>query len=151
VNGTGWTRASRNFPNGLTLAPDGRSLVVVESYPSALVEIQIETDGSPGERRVLCELGTTVPDGVAYATDGSCFIPCYRPDAILRWHPDEGLSTFAEDVRGTMIAAPTNIVFAGDSLDEMVVPNLGRWHLARLRAGVRGVPLHYPTREQLGG
>lgn len=146
-----WTRASCNFPNGLALSPDGHSLLVVESYPSALVEIEIAPDGGAGERRVLCELGETVPDGVACAADGSLYIPCYRPDAILRWHPDEGLSTFACDPRGTIIAAPTNIVFAGERLDEMVVPNLGRWHLSRLRAGVAGVPLHYPTRDQLGG
>lgn len=145
-----WTKASHNFPNGLAVAGESDRLFVLESYPSALVEIPIEADGSAGERHVLCELGEIVPDGVALAEDGSCFISCYRPDAIFRWHPVDGLTTLAADPRGTVLAAPTNVVFIGEQLDEMVVPNLGRWHLTRLRPGVRGVPLHYPTREQLG-
>jgi gluconolactonase len=146
-----WTRESANFPNGLAVAPDGSRLYVLESYPSALVEIPIQDDGVAGPRRELCGMDLSVPDGVALAEDGSLFISCYRPDAIYRWHPDDGLSLFAEDPRGTVLSAPTNLVFTGDQLDVMVVPNLGRWHLTRLRAGIRGVPLNYPTREQLGG
>lgn len=146
-----WTRDSINFPNGLTVAPDGSRLYVLESYPSALVEIEIDSSGSSGPRRVLCEMGLAVPDGLALAEDGSIFIACYRPDTIYRWHPEEGLSVLAEDPRGTVLAAPTNVVFTGDDLEELVVPNLGRWHMTRMRAGVRGVALTYPTREQLRG
>lgn len=146
-----WTRETANFPNGLALAADGSRLYLVESYPSALVEIEIGADGSAGPRRALCELGLAVPDGVAVAEDGSLFIACYRPDTIYRWDPEGGLSVFAEDPRGTVLAAPTNVVFTGDDLDELVVPNLGRWHMTRMPAGVRGVRLNYPTREQVGG
>jgi sugar lactone lactonase YvrE len=145
-----WTRATRNFPNGLALSGDGSSVLVLESYPSALVEIPILPDGAAGDRRVLCELGEAVPDGVAVATDGALYIACYRPDAIYRWQPADGLVLFAADARGTVLSAPTNIAFAGPKRDEMIVPNLGRWHLSRLRASVRGVPLNYPTRAQLG-
>jgi hypothetical protein len=32
-----------------------------------------------------------------------------------------------------------------------VVPNIGRWHVTRFTIpGLVGVPLHYPTRDQLG-
>jgi gluconolactonase len=146
-----WSEAARAFPNGCCLSPDNRSLYVVESVPAAIVEIPILADGSAGERRVLCELGVAVPDGVACATDGSLVIACYRPDVIYRWHPAEGLGVLAADPRGTMIAAPTNVAFAGPGLETLVVPNLGRWHLTRGRLGVAGVPLNYPTRAQLGG
>jgi sugar lactone lactonase YvrE len=139
-----WSEETRNFPNGLALSEDGSRLLLVESYPSALVELAIEADGSAGSRNVLCELGTAVPDGVAVARDGSLYIAFYRPDAIFRWHPDGGLQVFAQDPRGTVLAAPTNVVFAGERLDELVVPNLGRWHLTRLPAGIPGVPLRYP-------
>jgi gluconolactonase len=140
-----WSEESKNFPNGLALSEDGSRLYLVESYPSALVELAIGSDGSAGPRNVLCELGLAVPDGVAVARDGSLYIACYRPDAIYRWSPDDGLQVFAQDPRGTVLAAPTNVVFAGDGLDELVVPNLGRWHLTRLPAGIPGVPLRYPN------
>lgn len=146
-----WTEELRNFPNGLLVAPDGSRLYVVESLPGALVEVPICADGSAGPRRVLSELGMIVPDGVALAEDGAIYISCYRPDAIYRWHPDDGISIFAQDERGVVLSAPTNIVFTGERLDVMVVPNLGRWHMTRIPAGVRGTPLNYPTREQLGG
>lgn len=93
----------------------------------------------------------SVPDGVALGRDGGFYIACYRPDVIYRFHVDDGLSVLAEDRRGTVISAPTNTVFAGPGLDVMVVPNLGRWHLTRICAGVQDLPLNYPSAEQLGG
>ena len=155
-----WSEESRAFPNGCCLSHDDHSLYVVESVagardvatvPSAIVEIPIEKSGKAGKRRVVVDLGIAVPDGVACATDGSLIIACYRPDVIYRWHPKDGLSILAADPRGTMIAAPTNVAFVGPGLETLVVPNLGRWHLTRGRFGVAGVPLNYPTREQLGG
>ncbi|MGB2709899.1 MAG: SMP-30/gluconolactonase/LRE family protein [Conexibacter sp.] len=145
-----WTRATPNVPNGLALAADGKRLFLLESFPGAIVEIAIEADGSAGERVVLCELGEIVPDGVAVTVDGSLYIACYRPDAIYRWHPQEGLELVAADPRGQILAAPTNIAFAGPERDELLVPSIGRWHVARVRAGVQGIPLHYPTKAQLG-
>lgn len=146
-----WTEECRAFPNGCCLSPDGSRLYVAESVPGAIVEVPIERDGSAGKRRVLCDLGMAVPDGVACTTDGGLVIACYRPDLIYRWHPRDGLSILAADPRGTVLAAPTNVAFTGPGLETLVVPNLGRWHLTRGRLGVAGVPLNYPTREQLGG
>jgi len=145
-----WSEESRAFPNGCCLSPDGERLFVVESVPAAIIEIPILRSGKAGKRRVLCDLGVAVPDGVACATDGSLIIACYRPDVICRWHPQDGISILAADPRGTVLAAPTNVVFTGQGLETLVVPNLGRWHLTRGRFGVAGVPLNYPTREQLG-
>ena len=145
-----WTEEPRAFPNGCAVAPDASRLFVLESYPSAIVEVPIGPDGSAGRRRVLEELGTIVPDGVAIASDGSLVIACYRPDAIFTWNAAEGLQTLAADPRGTVLAAPTNVVFTGEGLDVLVVPNLGRWHLTRGRLGVRGTPLFYPAATQLG-
>jgi gluconolactonase len=145
-----WTEESRNFPNGCAIAPDGSALYVLESNPSALVEIPLEAGGRAGRRRVLAELGTIVPDGVAVCADGSLIMACYRPDAILRWSAAGGIEVLAHDPQGVVLAAPTNVVFAGPNLDTVVVPNLGRWHLTRGDLGVRGTRLFYPTHDQLG-
>ena len=139
-----WSEELRAFPNGLCLSADGSRLYVLESYPGALVEVEILPDRSAGPRRLLCDLDPAVPDGVAETEDGGFLIACYRPDAVLRWHPDDGLSTFAEDVRGTVLAAPTNIAFVGERLDVAIVPNIGRWHLTRIPLPWSGIPPRYP-------
>jgi gluconolactonase len=145
-----WSEESCCFPNGLAVAPDGKRLYVLESYTGALVCHPILADGTAGKREVICDLGSLVPDGIALASDGSMFIACYRPDAIYHYSDQYGLRLFAEDPRGTMLAAPTNLVFTGPTNDELIVPNIGRWHLTRLPAGITGERLFYPTVEQLG-
>lgn len=145
-----WTDESHDFPNGMAISPDGGTLYVLESTPGALVQYRINPDGSADPRELVTELRGAVPDGVALTTDGSMIIACYRPDIIYRWRSDLGLQVLAEDPEGVAIAAPTNVVFAGAELDYMIVPNIGRWHLTRLRHDeLRGIPLFYPTRDQL--
>ncbi len=146
-----WSEEPRGFPNGLAVAPDGSRLYVLESVPSRIVEIPIDDDGSAGPLRVLAELGWSVPDGVAVCDDGSLVVACYRPDAIYRWSAGDGLDVLAYDPQGQVLAAPTNVAFAGDELDVLVVPNLAGWHVTRGRVGLRGTPLFHPTADQLGG
>ena len=43
-----------------------------------------------------------------------------------------------------MMAAPTNIAFCGDNLDDLLSSNLGRWHISRYDLKVSGHPLNYP-------
>lgn len=140
---------SRGFPNGLAVDPAGERLYVLESYPGALVCFEIGSDGRAGAREVLCTMDPAVPDGLALAEGGSIFIACYRPDVIYIWSEEHGLRVYAEDPRGTILAAPTNLILTGPGRDQIVVPNLGRWHLTRMPAALRGLPLHYPTAEQL--
>ena len=146
-----WATAPRDFPNGLALTPDGGELWVLESTPGRLVSFAIEADGSAGPMRVLLDLPGTVPDGIAFAADGSVLIACYRPDAVLRWRSDLGLETVAEDPEGTLLAAPTNCAFVGPKMDTILVPNIGRWHVTRFKVpGLVGAPLFYPAADLLG-
>ena len=87
---------------------------------------------------------------MALPSEGGLVIACYRPDVLPCWHPNCGLATLATDPRGTVLAAPTNAVFAGPDLDTIVFPNLGRWHLTRGRFGMQGVAVSDPTIAQLG-
>ena len=146
-----WARESVDFPNGLAVSPDGRELWVLESTPGRLVRFAIRADGRAGELEVLVELPGTVPDGIAFATDGSVVIACYRPDVVLRWRADIGVQVLVHDPEGTAIAAPTNCVFYGPGLDRIAVPNIGRWHVTGFRVDdLTGVPLFYPDSRQLG-
>jgi gluconolactonase len=146
-----WTSESVDFPNGLAVSPDGTELWVLESTPGRLVKFAIRSDGSAGPREVVVELTGTVPDGIAFTTDGSAVIPCYRPDVVLRWRRDLGVQVLAIDPEGVFLAAPTNCAFTGPDRSTIVLPNIGRWHVTRFTApGLQGVPLNYPTAGQIG-
>jgi gluconolactonase len=64
---------------------------------------------------------------------------------------DGDIVLIAEDPEGTTLAAPTNVVFAGPSLDVLVCANYNRWHLAMLRPGLRGAGLLYPSGQHASG
>lgn len=146
-----WTGESIDFPNGLAVSPDGSEVWVLESTPGCLVSYAIRSDGSAGPRQVVADLSGTVPDGIAFATDGSAVIACYRPDVVLRWSATGGVEVLAIDPEGVHLAAPTNCVFTGPGRTTIVVPNIGRWHATRFSVpGLQGVPLFYPTQDQLG-
>ncbi len=143
-----WSRESVAFPNGTCISADGTELLVLESTTPALVAIPINPDGSAGARRVVAALDPAihVPDGVAITTDGRYVVACYRPDTVLLIEADGSYQDLVSDPLGTVIAAPTNVAFVGEGLTDMVVPNLGRWHISRFRhPDLRGVPLHYPS------
>ena len=140
-----WSRSLPEFPNGLCVSPGGRSLFVAMSLnPPRISEVVIAPGGAAGEVRTVVELPGTVPDGVAFDTDGNLYIACYRPDRIYRCSPTGRLDVLADDFEGTIIAAPTNIAFCGPDLGVLLSANLGRWHISRYEAGATGMPLHYP-------
>ena len=91
-------------------------------------------------------LDGTVPDGLALDADGGVLVSCYRPDRIYHLDPAGELTVVADDPQGTLLAAPTNVCFAGEELDRLVCANLGRWHLTAIDdTGLRGAPLHRPS------
>jgi gluconolactonase len=136
------TRLS-HFPNGCAVTADGRWLWMVESYVPTVNRFDLET----GALEEVTRLDGTVPDGIAFTDDGGVVVSCYRPDRIVHIDRDGRVETIAEDPQGTMLAAPTNIVFVGPDRDLLVSANLGRWHLTLVSdLGLRGVPLHYPER-----
>ena len=146
-----WSEESRDFPNGMAVSPDESSLWVLESTPGRLLRFPIRDDHTAGPMEVLADLTGSVPDGIAFATDGSVVISCYRPDIVYRWSASSGLEVLGHDPEGTVLAAPTNVVFTGPDLDILVMPNIGRWHATRFRVpGLSGVPLFYPNADQLG-
>jgi len=140
-----WDRSLKEFPNGLCLGPTGDYLYVAMSLgPPRVARIKIEADGSAGEAETVVELPMTVPDGVAFDTEGNLYSSMYRPDRIYRLTPSGELDVLAEDFEGTLIAAPTNIAFCGRGRDLLLSTNLGRWHLSRYEVDATGLSLHYP-------
>jgi sugar lactone lactonase YvrE len=115
---------------------------MVESYSPTVNRFDLAT----GEVEEVTRLDGTVPDGIAFTDDGGVVVSCYRPDRIVHISRGGRIEVIAEDPQGTMLSAPTNVVFIGEQRDSLVAANLGRWHLTLLDVGLRGVPLHYPER-----
>ncbi|MFC9897420.1 SMP-30/gluconolactonase/LRE family protein [Nocardia sp. NPDC127579] len=58
------------FPNGMAIAPDGRTLVVAESYAEQLTAFDIQDDGTLGGRRVWAKTPGDHPDGICFDAEG---------------------------------------------------------------------------------
>lgn len=61
---------------------------------------------------------------------------CWDPGAAVVWAGGEAGQAYRIELEERR----------AEELDRLVCANLGRWHLALVDSGLRGVPLHYPTR-----
>lgn len=127
------------FPNGLAVGPDGQ-LVILESFDprlSALVDGRLET---------LAELPGTVPDGVAFAADGSLLVACYYPYHVYRVPAGGGTPELLLDDRlGLSLLMPTNLAFFGPQLRSIAFAALGGTSITAIDVAFAGAPLHYPS------
>ena len=141
-----WSEAVQTFPNGICLSSDGSFLYVAVSLnPPRIERIPIGPEGEAGKPEIVVDMPNTVPDGLAFDSVGNLYISCYRPDSIFRLDPEGTLEVLAQDYEGTLMAAPTNIAFCGDNLDDLLSANLGRWHISRYNLKASGLPLNYPV------
>jgi gluconolactonase len=133
--------SSLAFPNGLSLSADERTLYVVQSTKDNVLAIPISPAGKYGHPRIFVGGLHRVPDGAGLDAAGNLYVTCYASHNIYRVTPSGKVSLFAADPEGTMIASPTNMAFGGDNFDEMYFANLSRWHICRVKAGIKGQPL----------
>jgi sugar lactone lactonase YvrE len=139
-----WTEALPAYPNGMVIAPDGRSMLVVEARRQRIARLPFGSDGSAGEPSTFAEMPDTDADGLALDAEGGVWATLYRPDGLVRFDPEGREVLRIDDHLATVLEAPTNLAFYGDALDRAVVANVGGRHLVSIDLGVRGQPLHYP-------
>jgi gluconolactonase len=125
------------YPNGLALAPDGRTIAVVESEPPLVSTLELLPDGSLDGRRVLALLPGTVPDGAAYDEHSNLLVSFWVPDRIVAIAPDGTVETVLADPHRQYLISPTNLAFVSGS-DEVVCANYGHQFLSRFRHTCRG-------------
>jgi sugar lactone lactonase YvrE len=75
-----------HFPNGTVLTPDGRTLIVAESYGQRLTAFDVMDDGSLDRRRVWAQLkGQGVgPDGMCLDEEGAVWLASPVSREVLR-------------------------------------------------------------------
>ena len=136
-----WHTGPFNFANGMCLSPEGDALYVVCSWLPGVERVAIRADGTAGAREVVVTLPDTVPDGVAVDAEGNLYVCCYAPSRIYRVAPGGEPEVFVDDWEAHTLCNPTNVAFGGPGFDQLFAANLGRWHVARIEAGVKGAPL----------
>jgi sugar lactone lactonase YvrE len=62
------------FPNGAVITPDGRTLVVAESFGRCLTAFDIAVDGSLSNKRLWADTKPAVPDGICLDAEGAIWI-----------------------------------------------------------------------------
>jgi len=63
-----------SFPNGAVITPDGRTLIIAESFGARLSAFDRATDGTLANRRVWAALDGVAPDGICLCEDGSVWV-----------------------------------------------------------------------------
>ncbi|HVX20033.1 MAG TPA: SMP-30/gluconolactonase/LRE family protein [Acidimicrobiales bacterium] len=66
--------ADLSFPNGAVLSPDGRTLVVAESFALRLTAFDVAADGTLSNRRLWAHLGDCAPDGICLDAEGCIWV-----------------------------------------------------------------------------
>jgi sugar lactone lactonase YvrE len=64
--------------NGLVVTPDGRTLIVAETFGSKLTAFTIAPDGSLVDRRPFADLPGEVPNGIALDAEGAVWVSSHN-------------------------------------------------------------------------
>jgi sugar lactone lactonase YvrE len=70
------TRAADDlmFPNGTVITPDGKTLIVGETFAHRLTAFDVAPDGGLSNRRVFAELPGVLPDGICLDAEGAIWV-----------------------------------------------------------------------------
>lgn len=84
-DGTISTAASEvDFPNGMAILDQGRTLVVAETWEGNLIAFDRSADGALSNRRVFADLGDRFPDGICADAEGAVWVACFNTGEFLR-------------------------------------------------------------------
>lgn len=125
-----WLDRPINFANGLALSPDYRTLYVAQSWSYNVLAVDIESDGChPGTVKTYAESGDAIPDGLCVDDDGALYVGCYEPSRVLYIPQSHDVRVLADDPTAHTLCHPTGVVARAT---DIVVANLGRWHLSTI-------------------
>ncbi|WP_293676593.1 SMP-30/gluconolactonase/LRE family protein [uncultured Phenylobacterium sp.] len=62
------------FPNGTVITPDGKTLIIGESFGRVLTAFDVGPGGDLSNRRVWADLGSRAPDGICLDGEGAIWV-----------------------------------------------------------------------------
>ena len=136
-----WCKGPFNFSNGMALDAAEEFIYVACSFLPGVERVQIQANGSAGNREVFATLPESVPDGLAFDAAGNLYVSCYAPNKIYKITPKQEVSVLVDDWEAHTLSNPTNIAFGGKNFDQLFVANIGRWHISKINLGEKGLPL----------
>lgn len=72
------------FPNGTVITPDGRTMIIGESFGARLTAFDIGADGSLSNRRVWAQLERDTPDGICLDAEGAVWLASPISHSVVR-------------------------------------------------------------------
>jgi sugar lactone lactonase YvrE len=73
-----------HFPNGTVITPDGRTLIIAETFAARLTAFDIADDGTLSGRRVWAEVEKTSPDGICLDAEGAIWMASPTSREVIR-------------------------------------------------------------------
>ncbi|MFX1499585.1 MAG: SMP-30/gluconolactonase/LRE family protein [Promethearchaeota archaeon] len=73
-----------DFPNGMVITPDDKTLIVAETYAFRLTAFDILDDGSLTKRRVWANLESLPPDGICLDAEGAIWAATPNHSSVVR-------------------------------------------------------------------
>jgi sugar lactone lactonase YvrE len=72
------------FPNGTVITPDGKTLIIGESFGARLTAFDIALDGSLSNRREWANITPFVPDGICLDAEGAIWVSAATGSTVIR-------------------------------------------------------------------
>jgi sugar lactone lactonase YvrE len=72
------------FPNGMVITPDGKTLIVAETLGARLTAFDIQPDGTLTNRRIFASIEGLTPDGICLDAEGAVWVAWPGSNKIVR-------------------------------------------------------------------
>ncbi|WP_416899770.1 MAG: SMP-30/gluconolactonase/LRE family protein [Minwuia sp.] len=136
------------FPNGTVITPDGKTLIVGETFGMRLTAFDVDGNGNLSNRRLWAEMEQGVPDGICLDAEGAIWVADPRGKRIVRYA--EGgriLDQIPFGERGAyacMLGGPAGkhlfIITNEDSGPGIAGKSAGRIEVVEVETGRAGLP-----------
>lgn len=75
-----------HFPNGAAITPDGKTLIIAETFVNKVTAFDRAEDGTLSNRRVFADLGDYTPDGICLDAEGAVWVSAFEQGEFIRVH-----------------------------------------------------------------